>query len=248
MHPVIAHNAGNLLQLVERSAFVGFWRLDARQHTLYWSDQLARLHGAPAGYTPEFAQALSHYAEEHQPELQARLEACEQDGTPFDVEVQVRTLQGRRIWVRSLGQPLRDEAGTIVGAEGLVQEIAPAGHVPGTLLHHAVSMGGALGSVEAFVTLDTQGRISYANEQAEQLLGAGGAALVGRKIWGFFQKRARLALEERFLQALERREAIELEELDAQVNHWLELRGFPFGAGLACTCATSRRGAARSST
>jgi diguanylate cyclase (GGDEF)-like protein/PAS domain S-box-containing protein len=233
MNPVIAHNAGNLLQLVERSAFVGFWRLDARQRTLYWSDQLARLHGAPAGYTPEFEQALAQYVEEHQPELQARLLACEQAGTPFDVEVQVRTLQGRRIWVRCLGQPLRDEAGAIVGAEGLVQEIAPAGHVPGTLLHHAVSMGGALGSVEAFVTLDGHGRISYANEQAEQLLGAGGEALVGRKIWGFFQKRARLALEERFLQALERREAIELEELDAQVNHWLELRGFPFGAGLA---------------
>jgi diguanylate cyclase (GGDEF)-like protein/PAS domain S-box-containing protein len=233
MNPVIAHNAGNLLQLVERSAFVGFWRRDARQRTLYWSDQLARLHGAPAGYTPEFGQALAHYVDEHQPELQAGLLACEQAGTPFDVEVQVRTLQGRRIWVRCLGQPLRDEAGAIVGAEGLVQEIAPAGHVPGTLLHHAVSMGGALGSVEAFVTLDGHGRISYANEQAEQLLGAGGEALVGRKIWGFFQKRARLVLEERFLQALERREAIELEELDAQVNHWLELRGFPFGAGLA---------------
>jgi diguanylate cyclase (GGDEF)-like protein/PAS domain S-box-containing protein len=233
MNPVIAHNAGNLLQLVERSAFVGFWRLDARQGTLAWSDQLARLHGAPAGYTPAFGEALAHYAEEHQPELQARLLACEREGTPFDVEVQVRTLQGRRIWVRCLGQPLREETGAIVGAEGLVQEIAPAGHVPGTLLHHAVSMGGALGSIEAFVTLDGHGRISYANEQAEQLLGAGGEALVGRKIWGFFQKRARLALEERFLQALERREAIELEELDAQVNHWLELRGFPFGAGLA---------------
>ena len=121
MNPVIAHNAGNLLQLVERSAFVGFWRLDARQRTLYWSDQLARLHGAPAGYKPEFDRALAHYAEEHQPVLQARLLACERTGTPFDVEVQVRTLQGRRIWVRCLGQPLRDETGAIVGSEGLVQ-------------------------------------------------------------------------------------------------------------------------------
>jgi diguanylate cyclase (GGDEF)-like protein/PAS domain S-box-containing protein len=233
MNPVIAHNAGNLLQLVERSAFVGFWRLDAKRQTLYWSDQLARLHGAPAGYTPKFEDALAHYAEEHRPTLAERMRACQEQGTPFDVEVQVRTLQKRRIWVRCLGQPLHDESGAIVGAEGLVQEIAPAGHAPGTLLHHAVSMGGALGSVEAFVTVDAQGRISYANEQAEQLLGARGEALLGRKIWGFFQKRARFALEERLMQALEQREAIELEELDAQVIHWLELRGFPFGAGMA---------------
>jgi diguanylate cyclase (GGDEF)-like protein/PAS domain S-box-containing protein len=233
MDPVIANNAGKLLELVERSAFVGFWRVDARRNTLYWSEQLARLHGAPPGYAPAFEDALQHYADEHRGELAARLRACEEQGEPFDVEVQLHTLQGRRLWVRCVGQPLRDDAGDIVGAEGLVQEIAPAGYPAGTLMRHTVSMGGALGSGEAFVTVDRQGRISYANEQAEQLLAAGGEAILGRKVWSFFQKRARLGLEERFTQALEKREAIELEELDAQVSHWLELRGFPFGAGLA---------------
>lgn len=232
MDPVIAHNAGKLLQLVERSAFVGFWRLDARGGRLDWSQQLARLHGAPPGYTPGFDNALAHYVEEHRAEVAARLRDCQQQGTPFDVEVQVSTLDGHRVWVRCVGQPLRDASGAIVGAEGLVQEIAPAGHAPGTLLH-TVSIGGAQGSGEAFVTVDRQGRISYANQHAEQMLGAAAGPLLGRKIWSFFQKRARLALEERFTQALERGEAIEFEELDAQVSHWLELRGLPFGAGLA---------------
>ncbi len=233
MDPVIENNPGNLLRLVERSAFVGFWRLDARRGALYWSQQLARLHGAPEGYMPTFEHALDHYGEEHRGELAARIRACQEQGTPFDIEVQVHTLQGRRIWVRCVGQPLRMEDGSIVGAEGLVQEIAPAGYPAGTLLRHTVSMGGALGSGEAFVTVDRQGRISYANEQAEQMLGAAGEAVLGRRIWSFFQKRARLSLEERFVHALEKREAIELEEMDAQVSHWLELRGFPFGAGLA---------------
>lgn len=233
MDPLIAHNAGNLLQLVERSAFVGFWRRDTRQRSLYWSEQLARVHGAPPGYTPAYDDALRHFAAEQRGELEARLRACEEDGTPFDIEVQVDSVQGRRIWVRCVGQPLRDDAGHVVGSEGLVQEIAPAGYAPGTLLRHTVSMGGALGSGEAFVTVDRQGRISYANEQAEQLLAGGGDSLAGRKIWSFFQKRARLRLEERVMHALEKREAIELEEMDAQVSHWLELRGFPFGAGLA---------------
>ncbi|MBE7367757.1 sensor domain-containing protein [Ramlibacter pallidus] len=233
MDPVNAHNAGNLLQLVERSAFLGFWRMDVRQGQLHWSEQLARLHGAPPGYTPTFEHALDHYAEEHKAEVQAKVRACQEQGTPFDIEVQLHSLQGRRIWARLVGQPLRDASGEIVGAEGLVQEIAPAGYAPGTLLRHTVSMGGALGSGEAFVTVDRYGRISYANEQAEQLLAGGGEALVGRKIWSFFQKRARLKLEERLVHALEKREGIELEEMDAQVSHWLEVRGFPFGAGLA---------------
>lgn len=233
MDPVIADSAGHLLHLVEQSAFIGFWRLDNRNGALYWSDQLARLHGAEPGYTPSYPNALCHFVKEHRAELEARMRACCEQGTPFDVEVQVDSLQGRRIWVRAVGQPLRDEAGGIAGAEGIVQEIAPAGHAVGTLLRHTVSMGGSLGSGEAFVTIDRQGRISYANEQAEQLLAPAGEMPVGRYIWSFFQKRARLLLEERFRHALEKRVAIELEEMDAQVSHWLELRGFPFGAGLA---------------
>ena len=49
MDSVIAHNAGQLLELVERSVFLGFWRLDAREGRLYWSEQLSRLQrvGAP---------------------------------------------------------------------------------------------------------------------------------------------------------------------------------------------------------
>src|SRR4051812_15587054 len=109
MDPVIANNAGKLLELVERSAFVGFWRIDARQNTLYWSAQLARLHGAPPGYTPTFEDALQHYGDEHRGELAARLRACQEQGEPFDIEVQLHTLQGRRLWVRCVGQPLRDE-------------------------------------------------------------------------------------------------------------------------------------------
>ena len=233
MDPVTAHDPASLLELAERSAFVGFWRLDTRHHTLYWSQQMARLHGAPPGYSPSFDNALSHYVEEDRAELAARVRTCQERGEPFDIEVQLRSLQGRRTWVRCVGQPLRDAQGAVVGCEGLVQEIAPAGYAPGTLLRHTVSMGGALGSGEAFVTVDRQGRISYANEQAEHLLAGGTGPLLGRKIWTFFQKRARLALEERFMHALEKREAIELEELDGQVMHWVELRGFPFGAGLA---------------
>jgi len=128
MDSVIARNAGELLELVERSAFVGFWRLDARRGELAWSEQLARLHGAPPGWRPDFEAALAHFADEHRPELQARLRACQERGEPFDLAVQLHTMSGRRVWVRCVGRPLRDEDGAIVGAHGLVQEIAPAGH------------------------------------------------------------------------------------------------------------------------
>jgi diguanylate cyclase (GGDEF)-like protein/PAS domain S-box-containing protein len=242
---VLPAGDANLLRLLERCAFVGVWRLDHEHRRVHWSDQLARMHGMEPGYAPPYAQPLQHFAEEHRAELQARLRACTEHGEPFDIEVQMQTSQGRQAWVRCVGQAVQDGAGRTVAVEGLLQEIAPAGYPLGSLLRHTVSMGGALGSGEAFATADRDGRISYANEQAEQLLGGGGGPLLGRRIWSFFQKRARLELEERFRAALERREPIELEDLDAQSTHWLELRGFPFGAGLALHLrdVTARRNA-----
>jgi len=226
--------AQDLLKLVERTAFVGIWVLDLERGRLHWSDQLAQIHGAPAGYAPPPDKAFAHYVEDQRAKLEKLVHACAEQGTPFDIEVQIVTLQGRRAWVRCVGQPLRNADGRIIGVEGLLQEIAPHGYPPGTLLRHTVSMGGgAMGSGEAFATIDAHGRITYLNEQAEALLGHGAGELIGRSIWGQFRKRARLRLEEQFREALARNAPIELAEMDARMAHWLELRAYPFGAGLA---------------
>jgi diguanylate cyclase (GGDEF)-like protein/PAS domain S-box-containing protein len=225
--------AAALLKLAERAAFLGAWVLDMAAGRLHWSDTLAQIHGAPAGYAPPAGDPFMHVVEEQRDELRALVRACSGAGTPFDTELQIATLQGRRAWVRYIGQPLRDAAGRLTGVEGIVQEIAPPGHPEGTLLRHTVSMGGSMGSGEAFATLDRHGRFSYLNEQAERLLGRTAADLLGRSIWSQFRKRARLRLEEQFRQALARQDSVEVEEMDARMTHWFELRAYPFGAGLA---------------
>jgi diguanylate cyclase (GGDEF)-like protein/PAS domain S-box-containing protein len=225
--------AQDLLRLVERTAFVGVWVLDREEGTLHWSEQLAQIHGAPPGYAPTVARALDHYVDDYREAVRKAIDACLGDGTPFDIEVQIATLQGRRAWVRCIGQPLRSAQGSIRGVEGVLQEIAPPAYPPGTLVRHTVSMGGAMGSGEAFATIDRHGRITFVNEQAERLLGHTAAELLGRSVWGQFRKRARLRLEEQFRHALARNSPIELAEMDALMTHWIELRAYPFGAGLA---------------
>ena len=42
----------SLLNLLERTAFVGVWTLELQQDRLEWSDQLAAIHDAPPGYAP----------------------------------------------------------------------------------------------------------------------------------------------------------------------------------------------------
>jgi diguanylate cyclase (GGDEF)-like protein/PAS domain S-box-containing protein len=222
-----------LLKLLERTAFIGVWTLDLATDRIAWSDQLAAIHDAPPGYAPARNDAFAHYAPEWRETIHALVQACAREGAPFDEEMQIVTQKGRRAWVRTIGHAVRDDAGRIVRIEGAVQEIAPHGHRAGTLSRHTVSMGGAMGSGEAFATIDREGRFTYVNEEAERLLGRDSAQLLGRQIWNMFQKTVRLRLEEQFRRSFARGEMLEAEELDANLSRRIEARCYPFGAGLA---------------
>ncbi|CAN5568274.1 hypothetical protein BH11PSE7_BH11PSE7_33940 [soil metagenome] len=221
------------VKLLERSAFIGVWSTAPDLEEVVWSDQLALMHGCEPPYSPARGEAFNWYAPEWRDKVRAVLAQCALDGTPIDTEVQIIKPAGTRCWMRLVGHAVRADNGTVNGVEGALQEIAPPGYAEGTLLRHTVSMGGAMGSGEAFATLDKDGRFSYFNEQAGALLSATGENLLGRKIWTLFQKTIRLALEEKFHTAFANGSVIEFEEPDAWHRRWLEVRGYPFGGGLA---------------
>ena len=225
--------ANSLLKLLERTAFVGVWTLDLKAHHLEWSDQLAAIHDGPPGYVPPRDRAFDFYAPEWRSKIVALVGACATAGQPFDEEMQIVTLSGRRAWVRTIGHPVHDASGAIVGVEGAVQDIAPHGHRQGTLLRHTVSMGGAMGSGEAFATVDREGRFTYINGEIEQLLHRPARELLGLPIWNSFQKTVRMRLEEQFRHSCASGAVLETEELDANLSRRIEVRGHPFGAGLA---------------
>ncbi|MDB5880190.1 MAG: signal transduction protein : sensor, domain [Ramlibacter sp.] len=225
--------ASSLLKMLERTAFVGVWTLDLKSDRLQWSDQLAAIHDAAPGYVPPRDKAFDFYAPEWRAKIVALVEACATQGQPFDEEMQIVTLTGRRVWVRAVGHPVHDASAAVIGVEGAVQDIAPQGHRTGTLLRHAVSMSGAMGSGEAFATVDRDGRFTYVNEEAEQLLHRAGRELLGLPVWSSFQKTVRMRLEEQFRRSCAAGTVLEAEELDANLSSRIEVRGYPFGAGLA---------------
>jgi diguanylate cyclase (GGDEF)-like protein/PAS domain S-box-containing protein len=225
--------ASSLLKMLERTAFVGVWTLDLKSDRLQWSDQLAAIHDAAPGYVPPRDKAFDFYAPEWRAKIVALVEACATQGQPFDEEMQIVTLSGRRVWVRAVGHPVHDASAAVIGVEGAVQDIAPQGHRTGTLLRHAVSMSGAMGSGEAFATVDRDGRFTYVNEEAEQLLHRAGRELLGLPVWSSFQKTVRMRLEEQFRRSCAAGTVLEAEELDANLSSRIEVRGYPFGAGLA---------------
>ncbi len=112
-----------LLRIAGKVARLGAWTIELPEHKLTWSDETCLIHERTPGYQPTLEEGLSMFPAEHQSEVQHHVNACEKDGTPYDFEVPKITAKGRRIWVRCIGEAVRDEAGRIIRLQGAFQDV-----------------------------------------------------------------------------------------------------------------------------
>jgi len=112
-----------LLHIAGRAARLGGWSIQLPERTLVWSDENCAIHDVPAGYKPTLEEGLSYYAPKDREEVLRHVDECQTNGTPYDFELPKTTAKGRPIWVRSIGQAVRDGTGKIVGLQGAFQDI-----------------------------------------------------------------------------------------------------------------------------
>ena len=112
-----------LLRIAGRVARLGGWTIQLPTRALTWSDETCAIHDLPPGYEPTLDEGIGYFPPEHRANVMQHVETCERDGTPYDFEVPKMTATGRRIWVRSIGEAVRDADGRIVCLQGAFQDI-----------------------------------------------------------------------------------------------------------------------------
>jgi PAS domain S-box-containing protein len=112
-----------LLHLAGEKAKFGGWSVDLETNVCTWSDQVAIIHEMPIGYSPPVEEGISFYAPEWREKIVAVYTACAEDGIPYDEEMEIITAKGHRVWVRTAGEAVRDESGTIIRVQGSFQDI-----------------------------------------------------------------------------------------------------------------------------
>lgn len=115
--------SGSLLQIAGRMARIGGWNLNVLTGHVEWSNQVHEIHETPPGFCPTVDQAIEFYAPESRLRVKDAVAACIRDGVAFDEELQIVTAKGNRIWVRAIGEPVRDSSGAIVKLQGAFQDI-----------------------------------------------------------------------------------------------------------------------------
>jgi len=92
------------LERCNSAANIGYWELNIENNELYWSDTIKEIHDLPLSYEPDLQTAISYFpVGKHREEIEAAVHEAREQGTPYDLELELQTDDGKRIWVRSIG-------------------------------------------------------------------------------------------------------------------------------------------------
>ena len=157
-----------LLEIAGRVARFGGWSVDLDSLQSEWSDVVAEIHGVAHGFSPTVDQGIAFCAPEYRDRIHEVFTACAEQGVPYDEELQVLSAQGQRVWVRTLGEAVRDEEGRIVRVEGAFQDVSSR-HAREQQLRKIAYI--VEQSPAAIAITDTDGHIEYVNPAFEAVSG-----------------------------------------------------------------------------
>jgi diguanylate cyclase (GGDEF)-like protein/PAS domain S-box-containing protein len=120
----IALRNTRLLRIAGRVARLGGWAYEFGSPTVDWSAEVCALHDLPEGTSPTLEQTIQFYTPECRPRVRKLIERCISHGIAYDEEFQITTASGQKLWVRALGQPVRDSDGLITRIEGALQDVS----------------------------------------------------------------------------------------------------------------------------
>jgi two-component system, cell cycle sensor histidine kinase and response regulator CckA len=224
-----------LLRIAGEVGRVGGWAVDADPLKLYWSDEVHDLAGYPRGQTPPFDEALALYPAEEHARMGAAVQACIDDGTPFDIECLFTPRQGEPLWVRVVGEPRFREDGVVERVQGAIIDISEQKRAQEETAQLADRLRITMESItDALYTMDTAWRFTYVNRRAGELLERDVESLIGRCLWDEFPATVGSPLEEAYRRAVAEQHTVVVDEYHYQpLGRYFSVNIYPSDQGLA---------------
>jgi len=112
------------LGLTETIGKIGHWFVDLEAETVYWSDEVYRIHGRErASYTPTLADGINAYHPDDREFVAACVQRAIEHQEKFDFERRLVTPGGEVRWVSSLGECRADAEGRPAAVFGIFRDI-----------------------------------------------------------------------------------------------------------------------------
>jgi len=205
-----------LLAMASRVSRMGAWTIDVPGLAMTWSDEARDLFGLQSSQMPVAAEGLKLYVPEHQPRIREVFERCMQTGVPFDVELQAAGRDGQVLWVRTIGEAVRNERGEIVRVQGAFQDISERKRADEALQESRREMLTLMSNLTGMVYRcrpDAGWTMEFVSDGAHALTGYAPSELVGiehRRYVELIHPADRLRVQQDVSRALDERRAFEL--------------------------------------
>jgi PAS domain S-box-containing protein len=169
------------LEMAGEIATLSPWEADVATGLVRVSTETGRIAGIKPGTLATQAQMRDMVAPEYRDAVTRAFEACAHDGLPYDLEVEMKSVKGRRAWVRMIGRAVRDEAGKIVRVEGATQNITRFKEQELALVESESRFRAAFDQAAVGIgSLDVDGRWVRVNPGFESITGYTAADLASR--------------------------------------------------------------------
>ena len=169
-----------ILSMAGRTARFGGWSAHPDGKEVAWSEQVALIHEKQPGYSPTVEEAIQHYAPEWRDKITEVFQKCTHEGTPYDEEMEIITAGGHRLWVRTIGEAVRDNTGKIVRVQGSFQDITERKQAEGALKNSQMRIKAMADSSFEAIFLSEKGICLDQNPAAEKMFGYTKAENIGK--------------------------------------------------------------------
>jgi two-component system, cell cycle sensor histidine kinase and response regulator CckA len=214
-----------MLQIAGETAFFGGWSVDLEKNICTWSNAVADIHDVPHGHAPPVQEAINFYAPEWRERIAQCFGACAKEGIPYDEEMEIISQKGKRVWVRTIGNAVKNETGKIIKVQGSFQDITAHKRTVEDLRKDRERMDQILRATQTNInTIDSEYNLREVDASWQKIYGDP----QGRKCHQYFMGLDKPCTGCGVPQALATREIIVTEQFLHKENRHIEVHTIPF--------------------
>ena len=223
-----------LLHMAAQIGRLGAWSWEVGEKRVFWSEEVCAIHDVRSGFMPTPEQAITFFAAAHQDMMRRIINACVREGTPFDVEAQVVTSKGRKLWTRVIGEAEWDAQGRVRRIQGACQDISDSKRSAEQNRLMAEQLTTTLESLtDAFFTVDRSLCFTYVNAEAERLLRMPRGQVLGRHVTDVLPDLRGSDVQAQLERALHDNVVVQYDREYAPLGVWVQVKVYPSKQGLA---------------
>jgi len=112
-----------VLSIASRVGKLGGWSIDLTSMACQWSAETRAIHAIGGDEELDLFSLIDFYKADVRGAISEAFERCIEGGAPFDLELPFVNAAGEELWVRTIGEAVRDSHGQIVRVQGALQDI-----------------------------------------------------------------------------------------------------------------------------